>query len=682
MKPKITVPARGIRISTSSYMDKVLGCWLGKNVGGTLGGPLEEHFGRDAMFDVSWYPDLPEGGIPNDDLELQLLFFQALQDIGPGVTARDLADYWLNCVAYNFDEYGLSKTNLVKGLAPPVSGWHNNWFRDCMGSPIRSEIWACVAPGAPEIAAHYAFQDAVCDHGGGESVFGEIFNAVVESCAFVEDDKVKLIRAGLSAIPRSSLTARSIRRALELYLDGVDWVRARNVIKAEFYCPLAQHSPINMGFQTIGLLYGENFEDAICKTVNCGWDTDSTGATVGAIFGILSGAKQLPSRWLAPLRDEISTNLSNGGIRHLRAPTDIHALTEQVCGMAPAVFRYWGADITFGEKVSSSIPEFTVNTGWLAEYDPSAIQWDLGTIRCALRYHLHAAIVGAEPSRFSLEVTNPYPVAIRGKITIQLPEEWSLLSPSSQEMLSLAGRDRVIIECVVSAPAHAIADTNRGSIRIEVEERPGLPDIPLVLLGGNRWLVSRVGEPLEGMEQLLSGPEEFQKAPEGWSEYWCSGNEIAVEPFFKGRPGALYLLHPIESPFAQEVILGFSNTGRMKMWLNGQLVHETAHSTFLRPNQGNGGGDHANYTGAFLKKGMNALLIRVDREDEPIAAHFVVALPDHVRIKCIGHPILGLRRTVFPWETNSGSDSFPESHTAGRTSPPEIPQSSQIIRAR
>ena len=90
-------------------------------------------------------------GIPNDDLELQLIWLQALKERGPGLTARDLADYWLNCVAYNFDEYGLHKTNLVKGLQPPVSGWYNNWFIDCMGSPIRSEIWACVAPAAPRL---------------------------------------------------------------------------------------------------------------------------------------------------------------------------------------------------------------------------------------------------------------------------------------------------------------------------------------------------------------------------------------------------------------------------------------------------------------------------------------------------------------------------------------------------
>ncbi|HHV80829.1 TPA: ADP-ribosylglycohydrolase family protein, partial [bacterium] len=109
-------------LNEKEYYDKVYGCWLGKNAGGTLGTPLESGWGKEEMFDVWWYPKLQEGGLPNDDLELQLIWLQALEDRGLDITARDLAEYWLDCIAYNFDEYGLNKTNLKKGLVPPVSG--------------------------------------------------------------------------------------------------------------------------------------------------------------------------------------------------------------------------------------------------------------------------------------------------------------------------------------------------------------------------------------------------------------------------------------------------------------------------------------------------------------------------------------------------------------------------------
>lgn len=649
----VAIVNRGIRLDSAVYCDKVLGCWHGKNIGGTLGGPLEEKFGRDELFDVSWYPELPEGGIPNDDLELQLLWFQALQEKGPGITSRDLADYWLDCVRYNFDEYGLSKANLVRGLAPPVSGWHNNWFRDCMGSPIRSEIWACVAPGTPEIAARYAFEDAICDHGGGESVYGEVFNAVVESCAFVEDDKVKLIDAGLSAIPAKSRTYRAIARALQLYREGVNWIEARNTIKKEFYLSLAQYSPINMGFQTIGFLYGTDFADAICKAVNCGWDTDCTGATVGAMLGIILGAKKLPPKWVAPLRDEISTNLPNGGIRHLRAPTDVNVLTEQVCAMAPRVLRYWNSDTVILGKApgaaGGAAPRFQLNSRALEAYDPGTISWDLHTLQCAVEYRTHAAIFGSTPREFGVSLRNTRAEPLEGEIRIELPPDWKL-SPADPVPVRLEPRSTTTLSYTVTASAAAIADTNRGTIVLEIRERPELLRLPLVFLGGYRWLVSpaftgTLDTPL-GVDELglVAAP------PAGWSERWLAGNDLAPEALFKGKGGVVYLLHFIHSPSPQEIIVGVSNNSRMKLWLNGTFRHQTARITGLRPNQGNGGGDGANYAECAFREGWNQVLIKMERADRPIEAHFTLGLPDKKYFKCLGHSVLNLRRSGFPWE--------------------------------
>lgn len=642
---------RNLRISEAVYRDKVLGCWHGKNIGGTLGGPLEEKFGRDELFNVSWYPDLPEGGIPNDDLELQLIWFQALQEKGPGITARDLADYWLDCVRYNFDEYGLSKANLVRGLPPPVSGWHNNWFRDCMGSPIRSEIWACIAPGAPEIAARYAFEDAICDHGGGESVHGEVFNAVVESCAFVESDKVKLVEAGLTAIPAKSLTHRAVARALELHRAGVDWVEARNRIKDEFYLALAQYSPINLGFQTIGFLYGADFADGICKAVNCGWDTDCTGATVGAMLGIILGAKGLPQKWVAPLRDEISTNLPNGGIRHLRAPTDVNVLTGQVCEMAPRVLRYWNSDtvIVHEGATAAAPPLFRFDSRWLEEYRPGAVTWDLKTLECMVEYRDHAAILGSAPREFSVSLHNTRAEPLAGEVRIGLPEGWAITPPGPVKV-GLEPHARVSLAYRIAAPAAAIADTNRGTIAIAVHERPALPQVPLVFLGGYRWLVSPVRP---GTIETDIGVDErrvFTAPPAGWSERWLPGNDLRPEEVFGGKSGVVCLLHFIHSESTQEVIVGVSNTNRMTLWLNGIFQHQTKAVTGLRPNQGNGGGDGSNYKECVLQPGFNQVLIKLERTGKPLQAHFTLGRLDRKYFKCLGHTVLGLRRTELPWE--------------------------------
>ena len=68
-------------INRREYRDKVLGCWTGKNIGGTLGAPME---GRREMFDVTFYTQNLRGNpVPNDDLDLQLAWLRALLNKKP-----------------------------------------------------------------------------------------------------------------------------------------------------------------------------------------------------------------------------------------------------------------------------------------------------------------------------------------------------------------------------------------------------------------------------------------------------------------------------------------------------------------------------------------------------------------------------------------------------------------------
>lgn len=459
-----------MKIDRKRFRDKVMGCWLGKNAGGTLGEPLEEKFGRKEMFQIDWYPFLPEGGIPNDDLELQLIWLQQLRKKGPGLTAADLVEAWTDCVAYNFDEYGLCKENMQKGLQPPVCGWHNNAFKDCMGNPIRSELWACVAPGCPELAAWYAYQDAIVDHGGGESVYGEIFNAVLESCAFVNDNKFELLDAALASIPASSLTYQCVKRTIDNYHSGMKYEENRNDLVEAFYHPVAQYSPLNLGFQTIGWLYGEDFGDAICKAVNCGWDTDCTAATLGAILGIIGGASALPEKWIEPLGYEIATNMTTGGIRNLTAPTDIRELTEVVCKEAERVLNYWGKEIEFcdesmpcSETGQIKIPELN----FLKDYAPDSLVYVYGGVRETVQYDRDAAIVGDRASKITVKLKNLHPVEKQMDIRLELPEGFYLKGQGTEQLvLAPEGDVQMIYE--ICADAAQIRETNQCWLKIRI----------------------------------------------------------------------------------------------------------------------------------------------------------------------------------------------------------------------
>ena len=643
----------GLTINRAVFRDKVMGCWLGKNAGGTLGEPLEGKFGNREMLHVDWYTELPEGGIPNDDLELQLIWLQLILSKGPGLSSADFVEAWNDCISYNFDEYGLSKENMQKGLSAPVCGWNNNYFKDCMGSPIRSEIWACLAPGCPEVAARYAFLDAIVDHGGGESVYGEIFNAVLESAAFVQNDKWELLKLALSSIPADCLTYRCVKRSMDNYKAGMGYEDNRNDVMEAFYHPVAQYSPLNLGFQTIGWLYGEDFGDAICKAVNCGWDTDCTAATLGALLGILGGASSLPDQWIKPLGYEIATNMATGGIRNLTAPTDIRELTAAVCDEAERVVRYWGCDVTFSASdiMTAGVKLETPDTGWMKQYQPGGIRYDLGGLKETLIYEKHAAVCADRPSAVTLCLENPHPTAKNIRMQVSLPEGFGLACDVPDTLqIPAGGRRQVRME--IAAGGNAIAESNRGWILLTPEGEPAFPAVPLVLLGGSRWLVSGLfkGRTLDD-NCGIAEDQIFTRCPEGFEEQWNPGNDLELGHKFTEK-GVIFALHHIYTETEREAVLGVPNNGFMKLYVNGEMIHRTVKQVSLRPNLGNGGalGDLSNYKVTRLKQGWNQVLIKLEADVLPQEAHFTMGEMSTVCAKNHGMPLLHIRRSGFSWE--------------------------------
>ena len=74
-----------------------------------------------------------------------------------------------------------------------------------------------------------------------------------------------------------------------------------------------------------GLLWGDgDVLGALTRTVMSGWDTDSNGATVGSVAGILAGTAGLPRHLVEPLHD--TTRSALFGFDHSRI-SDLAART-------------------------------------------------------------------------------------------------------------------------------------------------------------------------------------------------------------------------------------------------------------------------------------------------------------------------------------------------------------------
>ena len=341
-----------MKLQMKDYRNKLMGCWLGKNVGGTLGAPFECKRG---VFDVTTYTQKLFGEpLPNDDLDLQLVWLNAAEQYGRGVNAAILGEYWHTWIVPNWGEYGAGKNNMRMGLLPPLSGTVNNVFGSSCGAFIRSEIWACLCPGHPELAVRYAYEDAIVDHSR-EGVYAEVFCAAVESAAFAEPDKFRLIDIGLSFIPADCGISRAVRCVLDAHSQGSSWQEARKVLlnavpgsfgvmgmKREELSPdepvgeMGWDAPSNIGIMLIGWLYGgDDFGESLCIAVNCGEDADCTAATLGSILGILTGADGLDGKWLEPLGNKIKTLCIKQGDRGISIPDTVDALTERIMNLTP-----------------------------------------------------------------------------------------------------------------------------------------------------------------------------------------------------------------------------------------------------------------------------------------------------------------------------------------------------------
>ena len=138
-----------IRFSEDFLRDRIYACWIGKNIGGTMGTPYE---GRRELNDIHGFASKPGEPLPNDDLDLQLVWLRAVNDLVPeNINSKTLGEYWISWITPHWNEYGICKANMRDGILPPMSGEYDNerWHHS-NGAWIRTEIWASLYPAMPE----------------------------------------------------------------------------------------------------------------------------------------------------------------------------------------------------------------------------------------------------------------------------------------------------------------------------------------------------------------------------------------------------------------------------------------------------------------------------------------------------------------------------------------------------
>jgi ADP-ribosylglycohydrolase len=415
-----------LSIPFEDYRRKVLGCWLGKAVGGTLGGP---HEGKPGPLDLTFYDPVPERMEGNDDLDLQVVWLHAVRRRGLPVDRLMLSEVWRDCVQTCPDEYGVCLRNMAHHLMPSLSGAYDNGFTDGMGAAIRSEIWACLAPGDPELAAKLAREDACVDHAG-DGIHAETFFVTIESAAFVESDPAKLIEMGLAAIPADSRVDRAVRAAVDGWHETGDWRRVRETLMGEHATQNFTDVPINLAFTVLGWLAGEgDFGRAICTAVNCGQDTDCTGATLGAILGLID-PDCIGDEWLTPIGRRL---VLSPFVTAMAAPATLDELTDQTADLAQQVLRYYGSSVELAgapavrHPVRHRIPAAVGAPQSLRRpANPRVALVASEPVALAVRYPQAVRVAPGQTARLQVEAANATERPVTVELCAAAPDGWAV----------------------------------------------------------------------------------------------------------------------------------------------------------------------------------------------------------------------------------------------------------------
>lgn len=421
-------------MTREEYQNRVLGCFVGKNIGGTLGMPMEWERSKN---DVTYYThDITGDPLPNDDLDIQILWLLALEEQGLHIDSKILGQYFNEYMIFTHAEYGVAKTNLRAGLQPPVTGTFHNKFKDSCGSYIRSDIWACLFPGNPEKAAEYAFEDALVDHGNGEGVYAEVFMAAMESAAFYERDIRKLIDIGLSYIPEECTVSKAIRDAIRTFDEGMSVEQTREYLMQHYIGHLEWHAiaredeekgynegpmgfdvPSNMMIIIYGLLFGEgSYEKAMCTAVNYGEDTDCTAGTIAALYGMMYGRDVFEEKWTKPIGNKLVTISIDPFLMYGKIPKTVEELTERVTVL------YEKAQKEFGlTGWSGNVEDFYAKPYFRNIYrEMNVVRFEFSGLNIRLDYCGDPVIRRGEPKKIKFILSNKSKYVTSDRVNVYL----------------------------------------------------------------------------------------------------------------------------------------------------------------------------------------------------------------------------------------------------------------------
>ncbi|MBO0811640.1 MAG: ADP-ribosylglycohydrolase family protein [Microlunatus sp.] len=323
--------------------DKVLGGWLGRIAGCNLGKPVEDgdHWTSDRLRDYltragawplrDYFPVLdpmPEGfafrdnwiettrgrvdgSARDDDIDYAILGLHLLERHGRTLRTDQVADAWLTLLPYQqvYTAERAGYRNLIMKTPVDQVAATRNPYREWIGALIRGDAFGWTHPGDPRSAISIAYRDAALSHVG-NGIYGELWSSALVAAAFTTGSAREAYERSLRSVPPASRLYEALIGVRELSDQGRTWDEALRVIQQRWGHYGWVHTINNAALIAAGVLWGDgDYATTVGLTVQGGWDTDSNGATAGSVAGVLTGAANLPRRFVEPLHDRTRSAL-------------------------------------------------------------------------------------------------------------------------------------------------------------------------------------------------------------------------------------------------------------------------------------------------------------------------------------------------------------------------------------
>jgi ADP-ribosylglycohydrolase len=256
-------------------------------------------------------------GMPeDDDLNYPMLNLTVLERYGAGYATEDVASAWLTDLPVGrvFTAERAAYRNLLLTLPIDQVPWRRNPFREWIGALIRGDVFGWVRPGDPYAAARLAWPDARLSHTR-NGIYGELWAAALAAASLVADDVEEVLAMAGSVVPPESDLAAAITFGTDLGRQPLDLDTRLDRLHERYGHLHWVHVLNNAASIACALTLSRgDFGAGIGFAVMTGWDTDSSGATVGSVLGGLLGIDAIPAAWTAPLQHRIDTSLPGGEV--------------------------------------------------------------------------------------------------------------------------------------------------------------------------------------------------------------------------------------------------------------------------------------------------------------------------------------------------------------------------------